>query len=98
MGERTLDKTADSLKQHGLYIENRRTLKLTGVEDVDYFDEQGVTAYTCCGCVNISGTSLHIEELRLDDGALFVTGEIDAVIYTSGDKKKKGFLKRVFSG
>ncbi len=37
-------------KAHSLYLENRSGLKLTGVTDVDSFDEENVIAYTDYGC------------------------------------------------
>lgn len=84
-------------KPHNLYLENRGGLKLTGVTDVDSFDEETVTAYTDYGCLTVSGSKLHVEELNLDTGKLEITGEVIALVYSSRTKKEKGILKRIFS-
>ena len=42
-------------KAHNLSLENRSGLKLTGVTDVDSFDEETVMAYTDYGCLTVSG-------------------------------------------
>ena len=84
-------------KAHNLSLENRSGLKLTGVTDVDSFDEETVMVYTDYGCLTVSGGKLHVEELNLDTGILEVTGEITALVYSSKTEKSKGFLKRMFS-
>ena len=84
-------------KAHNLCLENGCGLKLTGVTDVDSFDEDTVTAYTDYGCLTVSGSKLHVEELNLDTGLLEVTGEIAALVYSSKTEKNQGFLKRMFS-
>ncbi len=83
-------------KAHNLYLENRSGLKLTGVTDVDSFDEESVIAYTDYGCLTVSGSGLHIEELQLDSGLLEITGEVVALVYSSKTEKSKNILKRLF--
>lgn len=84
-------------KPHTLSLENRSGLKLTGVTDVESFDEDTIMAYTDYGCLTVSGSKMHVEELNLDSGILQVTGEVSALIYSSKTEKSKGFIKRVFS-
>ncbi len=84
-------------KQHSLYLENRSGLKLTGVTDVEFFDEETVSAFTDYGLITVSGSSLHVEELNLETGLLEVSGEVTALVYSSKTKKEKNILKRLFS-
>ncbi len=84
-------------KAHSLSLQNRNELKLTGVTDVDSFDEETISAYTDYGCLTISGSNLHIEELNLETGKLEVKGEINALVYTNKTAKNDNFLKRIFS-
>lgn len=84
-------------KAHSLHLENRNGLKLTGVTDVDFFDEETVTAYTDYGLITVSGSGLHVEELNLESGLLEVTGEVTALVYSSKTNKEKGIFKRLFS-
>ena len=76
-------------KAHNLYLENRSGLKLTGVTDVDSFDEDTVTAYTDYGCLTVNGS-------QLDSGLLEITGEVVALVYSSKTEKSKGIFKRLF--
>lgn len=83
-------------KPHNLQLENRNGLKMTGVTDVEAFDEECVTVYTDYGCLSISGSALHIDELNIKNGVLQISGEVSALVYSSKKSKEKGFLKRVF--
>ena len=82
-------------KPHSLQLENRNGLKMTGVTDVEAFDEECVTVYTDYGCLSISGSALHIDELNIKNGVQ-ISGEVSALVYSSKKSKEKGFLKRVF--
>lgn len=84
-------------KAHSLSLQNRNELNLTGVTDVDSFDEETISAYTDYGCLTISGSNLHIEELNLETGKLEVKGEITALVYSNKTAKNDNFLKRIFS-
>lgn len=83
-------------KPHSLQLENRNGLKMTGLTDVEAFDEECVTVYTDYGCLSISGSALHIDELNIKNGVLQISGEVSALVYSSKKSKEKGFLKRVF--
>lgn len=84
-------------KPHSLSLENRSSLRLTGVVDVGAFDEETVKAYTDYGCLTVSGTGLHIGELSIDSGMLEITGEITALVYSSESRKSGNLFKRIFS-
>ena len=83
-------------KPHSIQLENRNGHKMTGVTDVEAFDGECVVAYTDYGCLNISGSSLHVDELNLKSGVLLVGGEVSALVYSSKKSKEKSFIKRVF--
>lgn len=81
---------------HSLILENRKVLTVTGVSDVDSFDEQAVVAYTDLGELTIKGQSLHISKLSLETGELTLDGEIDSMIYTENRPRSAGFLSKLF--
>ena len=85
-----------SRKPHCLHLENRCGLKLTGVTDIGSFDEENVTAYTDYGCLSVSGSNLHVEELNVANGILEINGEVTALIYSSKTSKEKTIFKRLF--
>ena len=49
-----------SVGAHNLILEERGNLTITGVEDVDSFDEETVVVYTGLGELTVRGSGLHI--------------------------------------
>lgn len=80
---------ADITGSHSLILENRSKLELTGVTDVDRFDEQEIALFTQQGELTVRGSGLHINEMSVGSGKLSVEGEITALIYGDKDRKKK---------
>ena len=79
----------DNTGNHSLILENRSRLELTGITDVDRFDEQEIALFTQLGELTVRGSGLHINEMSVGSGKLSVEGEISAVIYGDKDRKKK---------
>ena len=79
---------------HTLTVENRSTASVTGVEDVECFNEQIVILRTPLGSLTISGENLNISQLNLGDGRLIVEGEIAAMEY-SRPRKQGGLFRRL---
>ena len=83
---------------HTLTLENREALRLTGVSDVDSFDEQTVAVFTDLGELTVRGSGLHINKLSLDTGELSLDGRIDSLSYSTQGKRQSGggFLANMF--
>lgn len=81
---------------HSLILENRKALTLTGVSDVDSFDEQAVVAYTDLGELTVRGKNIHISKLSLETGELTLDGEIGSMVYTENQPRSAGFLSKLF--
>ncbi len=81
---------------HTLTLENREVLELSGIKDVDAFNEDEIIAKSSMGDIIIKGSALHVDELNLETGRLKVSGKIGAFVYN--DKPTaKGFWGKVFS-
>ncbi len=72
---------------HNLILEGRKQLFLTGVTDVDSFDEHRIALYTQLGELQIQGKDLHIGSMSIETGEMSVDGEIWAVCYGEYDRK-----------
>ena len=72
---------ADNQYTGGLVIERREKAVVTGVENVESFDEEQVALHTSGGRLLIAGSGLHVESLQLEQGRLVVTGRIDSAAY-----------------
>ena len=66
---------------HNIIMEGRERLSISGVEDVESFDEETIVVYTSKGMLIVKGSDLHIEKLSLDGGDLSVEGHIDSLRY-----------------
>lgn len=82
---------------HTLVLDNRKLLTLSGISNVDSFDEGSVVAYTDIGELNIKGNNLHIAKLNLDTGEMILDGEIVSMVYSNNQNvNAKGFFSRLF--
>ena len=82
---------------HEIYIQGRSSMTVSGVTDVEGFDENEITLYTCLGELTIQGRELHIDTISTENGDMSVSGDIWAVLY--GDRDRKGplsWLGRLF--
>lgn len=78
----------------GLVIERRGKAVVTGVEDVESFDEEQVAMHTAGGFLTLAGSGLHVESLQLEQGRLVVTGRIDSAVWGDAPRRAGGFLRR----
>lgn len=80
---------------HDLIIESRKKATMTGIVDVESFDEETIVAQSNCGEIYIKGNSLKISRLSVESGDMTVEGQIDSVAYSEG-RHTGGFFSKVF--
>ena len=81
---------------HQLTLEGRERLTVSGVEDVERFDENTIVMSTTAGTLVVAGENLHIGKLSLDGGELHVDGQIDSLSYEDQGAGRGGLLGRLF--
>lgn len=81
---------------HRLELDGRERLVISGVEDVERFDENGIVVSTSVGILTVTGEGLHIGKLSLEGGELHVDGRIDALAYEEPAISGGGLLRRLF--
>ena len=81
---------------HHLILEGRASLSVSGVEEVESFDENAIVMRTAQGTLVVRGEELHIEKLSLDGGDLRVEGMVDSLTYEDDGGVRGGFLARLF--
>ena len=90
-----MQKNAPAEKPFSLVIDRRARATLTGVTDVECFDENTVILHTHGGRLTLTGSGLHVSSLLLEDGKLLLEGAIDSAAYDGpAGKRKGGFLRR----
>jgi len=81
---------------HRLVLEGRSRLSVTGITEIESFDENAVVLYTTRGTLIIHGRQLHLQMLSLDGGQVSVDGTVDAMTYEDDQRAAGGFLSRLF--
>jgi len=81
---------------HNLIMESRRNLIVSGVMDIDSFDEETVIVFTEQGELTIRGKNLHMNKIDVDTGDLSMEGDIDSVAYSDARPQKGSLLSRLF--
>ena len=84
-----------SFKNQNLILESRKRLSVSGVEEVDGFDETYVSVRTSLGTLSVRGHDLRVESLSVETGELLITGEIGELLYEE-TSVRSGWLKRLF--
>lgn len=70
-------------------------MNVTGVEDVESFDETVIVMNTSQGNLIVRGSGLHIGKISLDVGQLSVEGVINELSYEE-KQTQGGFWQRLF--
>ena len=83
---------------HHVILEGRESLTVSGVEEVESFDETTIVMSTSKGSLVVRGEDLHIEKLSLDGGDLKVDGLVNALIYEPRGRERGGLLSRLLGG
>ena len=89
------DKTTQA--NHNVIMENRRTVSISGVTDVDNFDDKTILIYTQMGELAVHGKNLHVNSMSVETGEMTLDGDIYSLVY--GDKDKHSpvsFLGKLF--
>ena len=82
-------------KPHNITMEERKRLSVSGVEDVESFDEHEIVMQTSQGCLIVRGDGLSVGKLSVDNGDVSVQGTITELRYeeTQGER---GLWARLF--
>lgn len=81
---------------HHVILEDRHALTVSGVSDVDSFDDLTVVIYTELGELTVKGEGLHINRLNIETGDLTIEGQISSLTYSEIQTRAEGFFGRLF--
>lgn len=95
-----MDKQNQPTTPQNIILEGRRKLSVSGVEDIDSFDENSAVIFTSMGLIEAKGSDIHMNKLNLDSGEIVLEGQFDSVIYPdeSEGKQKKKFFSKLLGG
>ncbi len=87
-------KNVNKVKQepvHNMILENRKKLSVSGIEEVESFNEEEIILRTSRhGVLVIKGERLHINKLNVDTGDVNIVGTVTAMDYIDDSLKEKG--------
>jgi len=90
--------TVTHQKDHQLKINNRKLLEITGVKEVDSFDNEEFLLETVMGYLIIRGQNLQLKNLDVTEGIVSIKGKVYELSYVDEhqQEKAKGFFSKLF--
>ena len=83
-----MDKNLNSISQnHGISVNERKSMYITGVLKIDSFDEEEFLIETTMGYLVITGLGLEIVRLDTKDGIVSIKGTFISLSYIEDEKK-----------
>ena len=87
---------AVTVKPHLLTLDARSKLGISGVEEVESFDEQEIVMRTAAGGLVVTGEGLSVSRLSVDSGDVSVSGRIDALRYEDPAEERRSLWAKLF--
>lgn len=87
-----------SVPEHDVMMKGRRLLDITGVKQVESFDNEEFLLETSMGFLSIRGQNLQMKNLDVDKGIVSIKGKIFDLVYLDEHhgEKAKGFFGKLF--
>lgn len=85
-------------EDHFLKINNRKELEISGVKEVDSFDNEEFLLETVMGYLVVRGQNLQLKNLDVGEGLVSIKGKIYELSYVDEQhqEKAKGFFSKLF--
>ncbi|WP_106495598.1 sporulation protein YabP [Lentibacillus sp. Marseille-P4043] len=85
-------------QDHFVKINNRKDLEITGVKEVDSFDNEEFLLETVMGYLIIRGQNLQLKNLDVGEGLVAIKGKVYELSYVDEhhQEKAKGFFSKLF--
>jgi sporulation protein YabP len=85
-------------KTQNLILEDRERLNISGVVDVESFNDECVVIDTELGMLIVRGEDIRINKLNIDNSELNIEGDIYCLEYSDREssRSKGGFFGRMF--
>lgn len=83
---------------HDISMKGRKLLDITGVKQVESFDNEEFLLETVMGYLAVRGQNLQMKNLDVDKGIVSIKGKVYEITYLdeNGGEKAKGFFGKLF--
>jgi sporulation protein YabP len=87
-----------TIAEHDVMMRGRRLLDITGVKQVESFDNEEFLLETVMGFLSIRGQNLQMKNLDVDKGIVSIKGKVFDIVYLDeqSGEKAKGFFSKLF--
>ncbi|CAM3960139.1 sporulation protein YabP [Cohnella lubricantis] len=88
-----------SAKRQEIHLLNRKVMDISGVNNVESFDNEEFLLETEFGFLTVRGQNLHMKNLSLEQGMVTIEGLIHSLVYLDGNAaatKSKGLFGKLF--
>lgn len=86
----------DANPYHNLVLKDRKYLEISGVKEIEHFDEEEFLIETVQGFMEIEGRDLTLDKLDKERGDVLIKGVIDSVTYITNKKSKESIMSKLF--
>lgn len=90
------EKTAAAMPKHDVSMESRRKLAVSGIVDVESFNEEEIVLRGADFVLLVRGSGFRMEKLNVDTGDAVIVGKVDLLEYEDGPIEKSGLFSRLF--
>ncbi len=80
-------------EEHILSVKARKSAEISGVLEVESFDEESVLFSTACGRMTVEGEGLRVGVWDTERGQLRIEGSIRAVFYSEEERARRRFWR-----
>ncbi|MEE0946466.1 MAG: YabP/YqfC family sporulation protein [Acutalibacteraceae bacterium] len=85
----------DAVNEQSLFLNNRKSLSVSGVKDIISFDETTVKIVTSLGNIALRGTDFKIDSFNTESGDIKISGKFNAIVYYGESNSKDSFIKKL---
>ncbi|HEY4554026.1 MAG TPA: sporulation protein YabP [Bacillaceae bacterium] len=87
-----------TMPDHDIVMRGRRLLDITGVKQVESFDNEEFLLETVMGFLSVRGQNLQMKNLDVDKGVVSIKGKVFDLVYLDDHhgEKAKGFFGKLF--
>lgn len=88
----------DLIEDHQVIIKGRQSIDITGVKEIDSFDNEEFLLQTNMGYLVIRGQQLQLKNLNVTNGQVEIKGRVDDLTYVDEGQAEtaKGFFSKLF--
>lgn len=90
--------TKANIPDHDVIMRGRKLLDITGVKQVESFDNEEFLLETSMGFLAIKGQNLQMKNLDVEKGVVSIKGKVFELVYLDDQhgEKAKGFFSKLF--